>query len=69
MRGGNSFTAWDSEDFNLTKLFNESQSKGVKINFLNNKATIEIVKSEFEAVFYNFDPLRDVSVDARMVIK
>jgi hypothetical protein len=69
LRGGNSFTAWDSEDFNLTKLFNESQSKGVKINFLNNKATIEIVKSEFEAVFYNFDPLRDVSVDARRVIK
>ena len=69
LRGGNSFTAWDSEDFNLTKLFNESQSKGVKINFLNNKATIEIVKSEFEAAFYNFDPLRDVSVDARRVIK
>jgi len=69
LRGGNSFTAWDSEDFNLSKLFSESQSSGVKINFSNNRATIEIVKSDFEAVFYNFDTLRDVSVDARRVIK
>ncbi len=69
LRGGNSFTAWDSEDFNLAKVFSESESRGIEINFSNNKATIEIVNPKFEAVFCKFDPLRDVSVDARRVIK
>jgi hypothetical protein len=69
LRGGNSFTAWDSEDFNLAKLFSESDSRGIEISFSNNKAIIEIVNPKFEAVFCKFDPLRDVSVDARRVIK
>lgn len=69
LRGGNSFTAWDSEDFNLTKLFCESESRGIKIYCSNNKATIEIMNPEFEAVFREFDRLRDVSVDARRVIR
>ncbi len=69
LRGGNSFAAWDSEDFNLAKVFSESESSGIKVNFSNNKAIIEIVNPKFEAVFCKFDSLRDVSVDARRLNK
>lgn len=67
LRGGNSFTAWDSEDFNLAKLFSDSKSSGVKVQFSGNKAIIEIEKPIFQAAFYDFDPLRDVSVDTRKI--
>jgi hypothetical protein len=67
LRGGDSFSAWDYEDFDLNKLLDVSQTKGVSTTFIENKAFMEVLKKDFELVFANFDENRDISIEVKKV--
>ena len=67
LRGGDSFSAWDYEDFDLNKLVDNEKTKGVSTRFIENKAFMEVTKKDFELVFANFDENRDVSIEVKKV--
>lgn len=67
LRGGDSFSAWDYEDFDLNKLLDNDKTRGVNTRFTENKVFMEIVKKDFELTFANFDENRDVSIEVKMV--
>lgn len=67
LRAGDSFSAWDLEDFEIDKLLNESETFGARVTVKGNKAILTIDKPTFSVSFSNFDPIRDVSVDARRI--
>ena len=67
LRGGDSFSAWDYEDFDLNKLVNDDQTKGVSTRFIENKVFMEVIKKDFELAFANFDENRDVSIEVKKV--
>jgi hypothetical protein len=67
LRGGDSFSAWDWEDFDLNKLVDNDKTKGVSTRFVENKTFMEITKKDFELVFANFDENRDVSIEVKKV--
>jgi hypothetical protein len=67
LRGGDSFSAWDYEDFDLNKLVDNNKTKGVSTRFIENKAFMEVTKKDFELVFTNFDENRDVSIEVKKV--
>jgi hypothetical protein len=67
LRGGDSFSAWDYEDFDLNKLLDNDKTRGVNTRFTDNKVFIEVVKKDFELAFANFDENRDVSIEVKMV--
>ena len=65
LRGGDSFSAWDPEDFNIANLINNSESKGAGTRFADNKVFIEVIKKDFELVFSDFDINRDLSIELK----
>lgn len=67
LRAGDSFSAWDLEDFEIDKLLNESETFGARVTVKGNKAILTIDKPTFSVTFSNFDPIRDVSVDAKRI--
>jgi len=67
LRGGDSFSAWDYEDFDLNKLLDNDKTRGVNTRFTDNKVFMEVVKKDFELAFANFDENRDVSIEVKMV--
>jgi hypothetical protein len=67
LRGGDSFSAWDYEDFDLNKLVDNDKTRGVSTRFIENKTFMEVTKKDFELVFANFDENRDVSIEVKKV--
>jgi hypothetical protein len=67
LRGGDSFSAWDYEDFDLNKLVDNDKTNGLRARFIENKAFLEIIKKDFELVFANFDENRDISIEVKKV--
>jgi hypothetical protein len=67
LRGGDSFSAWDYEDFDLNKLLEANKTKGVRTSFVDNKAYMEVLNKDFELVFANFDENRDISIEVKKV--
>jgi hypothetical protein len=67
LRGGDSFSAWDYEDFDLNKLIDNEKTTGVSTRFIENKVFMEVIKKDFELVFANFDENRDISIEVKKV--
>ena len=67
LRGGDSFAAWDIEDFDLSKLLDADKTIGVNTRFSENKVFIEVIKKEFELAFSDFDVNRDISIEVNKV--
>jgi len=67
LHNGDSFSAWDLEDFDLGTLINQNETSGVQISTKGNKATLTIKKPSFSVGFSRFDALRDVSVNIRKI--
>jgi hypothetical protein len=67
LRGGDSFAAWDMEDFKIVDLYDEKNSSGVEINFSENKAQFVLEQLDFSILFSGFDVNRDLSIDVKRV--
>lgn len=67
LRGGDSFSAWDEEDFNLESLYSSQNSFGVSAEFIGNKAIIEVSKENFSVLFQGFDANRDLSIESKRI--
>ena len=67
LRGGDSFAAWDSEDFQLEEMYDSENSSGIDINFTNNKAFFVLEDKQFSIAFKNFDVYRDLSIDVKRI--
>ena len=67
LRGGDSFAAWDSEDFKLAEMYDSENSSGIDIKFSNNKASFVLLDKQFTIAFKNFDVFRDLSIDVRRI--
>ncbi len=67
LRGGDSFSAWDYEDFELNKLIDSEKTRGLSTRFIENKVFVEVIKKDFELLFANFDENRDISIEVKKV--
>jgi hypothetical protein len=67
-RNDSSVGSWSESDFILSKQIDLKSLRGLlPISTSNEKMQFEIIDSDYEAIWQGFDPLRDLTVLARIV--